>query len=440
VDLEGFALPAALDRCDGPFVRAALEAGAPLYQRDVVTIAGRGARLALPVPGIPKPSAVLVFEQRFRPNSFDALGPEQAKRFGMLAGLALRLASIGSPPPTRALEDRPGPAPQQSEQSTAVPATGARRHFAEIVGASRALDRALCRLDAAIDSELPVLIVGETGTGKELFARALHHGGERARGPLVAVNCAAIPEALFEAELFGHARGAFTGADRARGGLLAQAEGGTLFLDEIGELPLPRQATLLRVLETRRFRPVGSDEERSCDVRIVAATNRPLELEVQRGSFRQDLLYRINVIEIRVPPLRERQGDVPRLVRSFLERENARVSFSADAMSALDAHTWPGNVRELEHQVQRLLTLGLERVGLAHLPRALRQSSPAPNAASPIEASGPASERAEVERALRQAHGNLTHAARALGITRHGLKKRMLRLGLRAASSLGGRS
>jgi transcriptional regulator with PAS, ATPase and Fis domain len=320
-----------------------------------------------------------------------------------------------------------------------VPTSGARRQFAEIVGASRALERALYRLDAAIDSDLPVLIVGETGTGKELFARALHHGGERARAPLVALNCAAIPEALFEAELFGHARGAFTGADRARGGLLAQAEGGTLFLDEIAELPLPRQATLLRVLETRRFRPIGSDDERTCDVRIVAATNRPLELEVQRGTFRQDLLYRINVIEIRVPPLRERHGDVPRLVRSFLERENARVSFSADAMSALDAHTWPGNVRELEHQVQRLLTLGLERIGINHLPRVFRQSS-GPRPALPIEAPGPQGERAEVERALQRAHGNLTHAARALGITRHGLKKRMLRLGLRAASSLGGQS
>lgn len=441
VDLEGFALPAALDRCDPAFVRAAFDAGAPLYQRDVDTVAGRGARLALPVPGVPKPSAVLLFEQRFRPNSFDALAPEQTKRFGVLAGLAVRLVPRSSPEAVAAPEARQRETPLLGgEQSTAVPATGARRHFAEIVGASRALERALCRLDAAIDSELPVLIVGETGTGKELFARALHHCSERARAPLVAVNCAAIPEALFEAELFGHARGAFTGADRARPGLLAQAEGGTLFLDEIGELPLARQATLLRVLETRRFRPVGSDEERSCDVRIVAATNRPLEVEVQRGSFRQDLLYRINVIEIRVPPLRERQGDVPRLVRSFLERENAHVSFSADAMSALEAHSWPGNVRELEHQVQRLLTLGLERIGHAHLPRAFRQNEPALRPASPVDAPAAQGERAEVERALQQAHGNLTHAARSLGITRHGLKKRMLRLGLRAASSMGGRS
>jgi DNA-binding NtrC family response regulator/tetratricopeptide (TPR) repeat protein len=441
VDLEGFPLPASLDRCDPAFVRAAFDAGAPLYQRDVDTVAGRGARLALPVPGVPKPSAVLLFEQRFRPNSFDALTPERTQRFAVLAGLAVRLVSPSSPQAAAIPEAGLGETPLlDREQSTAVPATRARREFAEIVGASRALERALRRLDAAVDSELPVLIVGETGTGKELFARALHHGGERARAPLVAVNCAAIPESLFEAELFGHARGAFTGADRARGGLLAQAEGGTLFLDEIGELPLARQATLLRVLETRRFRPVGGDEERSCDVRIVAATNRPLEVEVQRGRFRQDLLYRINVIEIRVPPLRERQGDVPRLVRSFLERENARVSFSADAMSALEAHSWPGNVRELEHQVQRLLTLGLERIGLAHLPRAFRQHEPAVRPAAPVEAPAAQGERAEVEQALQQAHGNLTHAARALGITRHGLKKRMLRLGLRAASSLGGRS
>jgi DNA-binding NtrC family response regulator len=242
--------------------------------------------------------------------------------------------------------------------------------------------------------------------------------------------------------LFGHARGAFTGAERARPGLFARAEGGTLFLDEIAELPLARQAALLRVLETRRYRPVGSDEERTLDVNIVAATNRPLEVEVERGAFRQDLLFRLNVIEIRVPPLRERRDDIPLLVRAFIARQGEGTLVSAAAMSALEGHAWPGNVRELEHQVQRLLALGVPRIDRAHLPRGLR---PAPVAGSTsVSARAPsalsatvADPRRELEQALALAQGNITHAARALGLTRHGLKKRMLRLGLRVAQKEG---
>src|SRR5262249_23510275 len=160
-------------------------------------------------------------------------------------------------------------------------------------------------------------------------------------------NCGAVPDSLFEAELFGHARGSFTGADRARPGLIARAEGGTLFLDEIGELPLARQATLLRSLATRSYRPVGSDEEKPFDVRIVAATNRDLEREVEAGRFRRDLLYRLNVLEVRVPALRDRTGDVLVIARHVLEREGARAQISPQAARALEAYSWPGNVREL---------------------------------------------------------------------------------------------
>jgi serine/threonine-protein kinase PknK len=213
---------------------------------------------------------------------------------------------------------------------------------------------------------------------------------------------------------------------------LARAEGGTLFLDEIAELPLARQASLLRVLESRRYRPVGSDEERALDVNIVAAANRSLAAEVASGKFRQDLLFRLNVIEIVVPPLRERQGDVPVLVRAFIERQGASMELSAAALTALEGYGWPGNVRELEHHVQRLLALGVPRIERAHLPRSLRPAAAA-RAALDSAPHAPTDPRDELTRALEQAQGNITHAARALGLTRHGLKKRMLRLGLRVA-------
>jgi serine/threonine-protein kinase PknK len=317
--------------------------------------------------------------------------------------------------------------------TTREPAGLRRRRFPELVGRSAELERALGRLDAAIDSRLPVLLLGETGTGKELFARALHEHGPRARRPFVAVNCAAIAGSLFEAELFGHARGAFTGAERARAGLLAEAEGGTLLLDEIGELEPARQATLLRLLETGRYRPVGGDGERTADVRIVAATNRDLEHEVARGGFRRDLLFRLNVLEIRVPSLRERADDVSLLVEHFLARASSSSHFTEAAMARLGGYGWPGNVRELEHVIGRLVSTGARRIDVADLPRAIRRSTPHLAAVAPDVTEGSASsQRDEVEQALRQSGGNITHAAQALGLTRHGLKKRMLRLGLRS--------
>jgi DNA-binding NtrC family response regulator len=304
------------------------------------------------------------------------------------------------------------------------------REFPELLGRSPALRRALAQLDAAVDTDLPVVCHGETGTGKELFARALHDHGARSAQPFVAVNCAAIADALFEAELFGHARGAFTGADRARPGLLARAERGTLLLDEIGELPLTRQATLLRALESRRYRAVGSDDERPFDVRIVAATNRDLDAAVEEGTFRRDLLYRLRVLEIAVPPLRDRAGDVELLLRHFLAKAGSRAVVSPAALETLANHPFPGNVRELLHVAQRLAAAGVTRVDVPHLPRAVRlaavSSKPArERAATPDDA------RAEAEAALAQTGGNISRAAVLLGLSRHGFKKRMLRLGLR---------
>jgi transcriptional regulator with GAF, ATPase, and Fis domain len=379
----------------------------------------------------------LVLEHRFVVGAFDAVPPALSERLGALAGVVARLTLGGGAGLAAAQQAAAGPS-QRAEpgQTTAIPARRTRHAFPGIVGVSRALELSLAKLDSAVDSDLPALLCGETGTGKELFARALHEQGPRAKAPLVAVNCAAVPEALFEAELFGHARGAFTGADRARPGLLARAEGGTLFLDEIGELSLARQAALLRVLETHRYRAVGSDEEKVLDVRVVCATNRDLEADVERGSFRRDLLFRINVVQIEVPPLRERRADIPALVRAFLERSGVSLSIAPDAMAALEAHSWPGNVRELEHQIQRLSLLGVTRVERAHLPRALRRAEPL-GATGNLEPTArtrgePRDERLEVERALAECGGNISHAASALGLTRHGLKKRMLRLGLRS--------
>jgi DNA-binding NtrC family response regulator len=274
-----------------------------------------------------------------------------------------------------------------------------------------------------------VLLLGETGTGKELFARALHDRGRRSSAPFVALNCAAVPDALFEAELFGHVRGAFTGADRARPGLLARAEGGTIFLDEIGDLAPARQATLLRAIETGRYRAVGSDDERSFDARIVAATHRDLATAAKAGTFRSDLLFRLAVLEIRIPPLREREGDVTLLARHFLDAAGGG-ELAPRALEAITQYTWSGNVRELAHVMQRLAALRAPRIEWQHLPREIRSSEPRPTTAP----KAPLDERGEVERALAESSGNISHAAVRLGMTRHGLKKRMLRLGMRSKS------
>jgi two-component system response regulator HydG len=215
---------------------------------------------------------------------------------------------------------------------------------------------------AAVPS--PALIIGETGTGKELVARAIHHQGPRGRNTFVAVNCAALPEALLESELFGHARGAFTGATQPRKGLFLEADGGTLLLDEIGDMPMALQAKLLRVLESSEIRAVGSDTVRRCDIRILAATHRVLEDLVADNRFREDLYYRLKVITVRVPPLRDRREDIPLLAEHFVARVRARVpgspvqSLTPEALRLLEEHSWPGNVRELEHVIEGAVVTG----------------------------------------------------------------------------------
>ena len=223
-----------------------------------------------------------------------------------------------------------------------------------IVGRSEGIRRVLAIVDRVADSSVPVVIHGESGTGKELIARAIHFGGTRAKRPFVALNCAAIPEALLESELFGHVKGAFTGADRDRPGVLVQSDGGTLFLDEVGDMPPKMQVDLLRVLQDGKVRPIGGETETKVDVRIVAASNKLLRDLVAKGLFREDLYYRLNVVEIRIPPLRERRDDIPLLCDHFLEdiakrEEGTPKRISRDAVKRLAAHPLPGNVRQLEH-------------------------------------------------------------------------------------------
>ncbi len=299
-----------------------------------------------------------------------------------------------------------------------------------IVGDSPALRRLLDVATRVADRELPVLVVGETGTGKELIAGLLHAGGRRARGPLVRFNCAAIPAELADAELFGHARGAFTGASAARRGYFAQAEGGTLVLDEVGELPSAIQAKLLRALQSGEIQPVGGKVER-VDVRVVACTHRDLRAEAAAGRFREDLYYRLAVIELRVPPLRERSEDVPALAESFARRYAAQfgldgVRLAPALVRQLAARAWPGNVRELENTIARLVALSEGGEIGPEQPAGGSPPSPAPNLRAQVEAF----ERGLIEQALRAAGGNHSEAARRLGTSRVTLLDKLKKYGL----------
>ncbi len=310
--------------------------------------------------------------------------------------------------------------------------------FAAIVGDSPALLRVLRTAERVARSSVPVLVLGESGTGKELFARAIHDASPRARGPFIGENCSAIPETLLEATLFGHERGAFTGADRARVGLFDAAHGGTLFLDEIGEMSLGMQAKLLRVLEDGMVRAVGATRARRVDVRVIAATHRDLQAMVGSGAFREDLYYRLNIVVLPIPPLRERREDLPHLVRHFVTRhaEDRAVRVSRAAMDRLVAHDWPGNVRQVENEVRRALVLADEMIEPEHLTDEVagRADALACGDASTMRGRIDALESALVREALEETGGNVTHAAKALGVSRFGLQKMVKRLGIERAA------
>src|SRR5215210_883620 len=255
-----------------------------------------------------------------------------------------------------------------------------RYSFSEIIGTSPALQAVFRLVEKVANTNTNILIQGESGTGKELIARAIHHNSPRAEHPFVAVNCGALPESLLESELFGHTRGAFTGAVSNKPGLFRSAEGGTVLLDEVGEITPTMQVRLLRALQEHEVTPLGSSAAVSFDARIICATNRDLEREVAEGRFREDLYYRLNVIEIHLPPLRERREDIPLLVRSFItrtarEQQREEKMIEPEAMSALINYAWPGNVRELQNAIERAFTLSGDRVDLDSLPPRVRDAA-----------------------------------------------------------------
>jgi serine/threonine-protein kinase PknK len=314
--------------------------------------------------------------------------------------------------------------------------------YAGIVGTSAAMRKVYALLERIRGTDVPVLITGESGTGKEVIAKAIHATGPRSRAPFLGVNCGAIPAALLESELFGHVRGAFTGADRDRKGLFQEAERGTIMLDEIGEMPLKMQAGLLRVLQERAVRPVGAVTESPCDARVIAATNRGLAAMVAEGTFREDLFYRLNVIELKIPPLRERTDDIPALVDHFLtvfaaRHGRPRRSIDRDAMRRLQAYEWPGNVRQLEHTLLNawLLCDGEEIMpGDIDLPAAAKRASTTQTGASSprpgTKSEFVSDEKAKILDALAKAGWNRVQAAKLLGIPRRTLYRRLHEYGI----------
>ncbi len=313
-------------------------------------------------------------------------------------------------------------------------------HFEELTGESPPMRSVFELIDRVAASDVTVLVTGESGTGKEVVARALHRRGRRKNGPFVAINCAAMPEALLESELFGHARGAFTDAKTSQQGLFAQANHGTILLDEIGDMPLGLQPKLLRVLQERKVRPVGGNAEVAVDVRVIAATHRDLESAIEEGRFREDLFYRINVVNIRMPSLRARGGDIlplaQRFVTEFARRSHKEVTGIAPATAErLLTYVWPGNVRELQNCMERAVALArFEQIAVDDLPEKIRDyrrshvivASDDPSELVPMEEV----ERRYVTRVMEAVGNNKTAAARILGIDRKRLYRWIERLGI----------
>jgi DNA-binding NtrC family response regulator len=302
-----------------------------------------------------------------------------------------------------------------------------------LVGKSRRTLRLFEHICAVADSDATVLIVGETGTGKELVAETIHYNSPRRAGPLVKVSCVALRDTLIESELFGHEKGAFSGAIRTRPGRVELAAGGTLFLDDIDDVPTVIQPKLLRVLQNKEYERVGGERTLKADIRVVAATKQNLAELAAAGRFREDLYYRLNTVTVQLPPLRERRDEIPALVRHFIARYDRRGgrSFSDDALQLLQRHNWPGNIRELEHVVEATLVLTREQqIGPEHLAKdfldkvALRTRSPG------LREGLAAVEREAVEQALLRSGGSVSRAARELGIARSTLRDRMKALGL----------
>jgi two-component system, NtrC family, response regulator AtoC len=318
-----------------------------------------------------------------------------------------------------------------------------------IVGASKEIQDVLVLIDRLKDTRTPVLISGESGTGKELVARAIHFRGALAKKPFVAVDCGSLVPTLIESELFGYEKGAFTGALRSKEGLFQTADGGTIFLDEVGELPLEMQAKLLRVLQEKEVRPVGSNHKRKVDVRVMAATNRDLEAAYKAGTFRKDLYFRLNVVTVHLAPLRDRRSDIPDLAQWFLSRyaPTQPIKITTAAMKCLRAYDWPGNVRELENCIERAVALGDQQmIDVVDLPPGIHSLSAsgdclAQGFASPSDSTDLEDiERVTIERVFEQVNGDKTLAGQLLGISRATLYRKLKRygIGLKASGAAAG--
>ena len=314
--------------------------------------------------------------------------------------------------------------------------------FEEIVGSSEALRRVLTQVSKVAPTDSTVLILGETGTGKELIARAIHNRSKRSTRAFIRVNCAAIPASLIASELFGHEKGSFTGALQRRLGRFESADGGTLFLDEVGELPLETQVALLRVLQEREFERLGGSQTVSVDVRVLAATNRDLSATVTEGKFRQDLFYRLNVFPIRVPALRERVDDIPLLVEYLIERYSQKAgkkirNISKDTLNLFQAYDWPGNIRELQNVIERAVILSEGDTFSVDETWLTRLAPKSAVASVPLVANLAGREKEMIENALREAAGYIsgaTGAAVKLGIPRQTLESKIRKLGINRQS------
>lgn len=316
---------------------------------------------------------------------------------------------------------------------------GDRFDFSNIIGKSPTMKEMFETIALAAPSEATILIIGESGTGKELIANAVHQNSRRREQPMIKVNCAALPATLLESELFGHEKGAFTGADKPRKGRFQMAHGGTIFLDEIAEMATSTQAKILRVLQEREFEPVGSSNTSRIDTRVIAATNKNLEEEIRAERFREDLYYRLNVVSVTVPPLRERREDIPMLASYFLKRyarKNNRLikGLSPRAIDLLMRYDWPGNVRELENVIERAVILTrAESIGMTELPDTLRSINPAETATNVILTPGRTLKEVEKEMilsTLEEVDGNRTRAAQILGISRRTLQLKIKEYGV----------
>ena len=381
------------------------------------------------------------------PSSFGSVDLGNLQAFASLAAATV-MASERMQQLARSFED-------QRQLAEVYKRAAGDRAPRELIGQSPVHKRLLQEIDLVGNSPLTVLVTGETGVGKELVAESIHLHSPRAHKPLISLNCAALPETLVESELFGHVKGAFSGAVNGRSGKFELADGGTLFLDEVGELPLPVQSKLLRVLQSGQLQRVGSDQEHRVDVRIIAATNRDLADEVRAGRFRADLYHRLSVYPLHVPPLRERGRDVLLLAGYFLEENRLRMGLrslrlNSEAQKLLISHDWPGNVRELEHLISRavlkamaaqpqrprILTiepqaLGLDAAPMATAPAADRALAPALQGGEGLKEAVDGFQKTLIIEALAQHHGKWSEAARALGVDRANLNRLAKRLGIR---------